>query len=69
MEFATAKEIMGHIGRVNEALNDVARAIEQISETEERRTFRKAFAETVVDVYEKLMVPIIRSHPALDPDK
>ena len=64
-----AQRIMLDIRGLSAALNKIAASIELIDTDAERKDYRRACAELMGDGYSKIMRPIIRQFPDLDPDK
>jgi len=60
---------MKRLVALNGPMNDVIEAIEQISNREERKLFRKEIAEIIAATYTKLTLPVAKQYPELDPLK
>lgn len=64
-----AKLILAARSGMSEPLQQLATAIEKIDDLDERKTFRRAFAEIVTTKYTDLELPIFRQFPSLTPDR
>lgn len=60
---------MFEIENLNQVTNRQAHLIELIEDESERKIFRRAIVTLFADVYDKLMLPVIREFPDLDPDQ
>jgi predicted nucleic acid-binding Zn-ribbon protein len=68
MEKEIAKKIMIELERLEDVMNDIAAIIEDISNEEEKKKFRREIADLMIRSFTKIMHPIIREHDELDPD-
>ena len=64
-----AQELMRSFMALGDSINAIAEKIENIEIEEDKKRFRKAISEIMGTLYIDLMLPIIREHPQLDPDK
>jgi hypothetical protein len=69
MDKSVAKPITDQALRVGDEMNRLAEAIEKIKNLEERKDFRKRFAEIAGLIYTDIMRPIMVKYPELDPDR
>ncbi len=69
MDKNLAKQLIQKLQDLDEPMGDVIDVIEQIPDEEEMRRFRGEIGDLIARVYTKLMVPILRQYPDLDPDK
>jgi hypothetical protein len=47
----------------------LAELVAEITDPNEKATFIQAVGDLMGDIYGKLMIPILRQYPDLDPDK
>jgi signal recognition particle GTPase len=64
-----AELLMKRLVALDVDLNGAMEVIEQISDDEELKRFRREIADLVAAIYTNLMVPVLRQYPELDPDK
>ena len=64
-----AELLMKSLVALNEPINNVMEAIEQISDVDEKKRFRKEIAEIVAVTYTNLTIPVVKQYPELDPLK
>ncbi len=64
-----AELLMKRLVALNGPFNGVIEAIEQISDQDEKRRFRKEIAEIIAITYTNLTVPVTKQYPELDPLK
>ncbi len=57
---------MKNLIALSEHTNSMIEAIEQISDIKERKRFRREISSVVIDIYWKLMMPIVEQHPEFD---
>lgn len=69
MDRNIAEKLMVEIESLNQVTNRQAHLIELISDENERKIFRRAIVTVMIDAYDKLMRPVIRQFPELDPDR
>lgn len=69
MDRKIAEKLMVEIESLNQVTNRQAHLIELISDENERKIFRRAIGTVMIDAYDKLMRPVIRQFPELDPDR
>jgi hypothetical protein len=69
MERATAERLMLIFRGLDAPFNEAAAVIETITDEATKKEFRRALGEVMGHTFTDLMVPIIRQHPDLDPDK
>jgi len=69
MEKEIAKKLVIELERLGNMMNDVALIIEEISDEEEKRKFRRGIGGLMGKLYTDIMYPIIREHPDFDPDR
>lgn len=62
-----AEEIMVHLRAIDAPMNAAIEAVERISDSDERRAMRKAFALAIGQIYSQLMVPVCKDFPDLLP--
>lgn len=60
--------ILDKLNGMHEAMEEVARAIEEIADESERNEMRRAIADLIGRSHTDLMAPISRQYPGLDPD-
>jgi hypothetical protein len=64
-----AEELINRMLEVGTAMNAVAAQIEQVDIDDQKITLRRGIADIMGLLYTDLMLPVIREHPELDPDK
>lgn len=70
MEKSTATEIMASIQRVNACLNDLGELVRGAALSEEEKfVLLSGVGHMVGEIFFKLMHPLIRQHPEVDPDR
>ena len=69
MEKEIAKKLVIELERLGNVMNDVALIIEEISDEEEKRKFRRGIAGLMGKLFTDILHHIIREHPDLDPDR
>ncbi len=69
MEKALANKVIQAALSIGEHLNRLADLSFRISNEAEQREFRKSLGEAMGILYTGIMMPIIKEHPDLDPDK
>jgi hypothetical protein len=69
MDKTVAKTISDRAARVGHELSHLAEAIESIENLEERKLFRRRFAEIAGLLYTDIVRPIVAKHPEFDPDR
>jgi len=69
MEKEIAKKLVIELERLGNMMNDVALIIEEISDEEEKRKFRRGIGGLMGKLYTDIMYHIIREHPHFDPDR
>ena len=66
MDIDVAELVIKKLVALNEPIQEVADAIDLVSDLEEKLHFRKQIGEVIVDIYLKLIVPIVDQYPHLD---
>ncbi len=69
MEKVIARKLVIELERLGNMMNDVALIIEEISDEQEKRKFRKGIAGVMGSLHTDIVHHIIREHPDLDPDR
>ena len=69
MQKETAKLLMECLLSFDAPLNKMTELINTLDTEEEIKEFRKAIGKIGLKIYSDLMMPIIRQHPELDPEK
>ena len=69
MDRNVARRIIARALRVGQEMNPLAEAIETIDDLEERRIFRRRFAEIAGLIYTEIVRPIVAAHAEFDPDR
>jgi len=60
---------MAIYSKLNASLNEATEVIASIHEQEEKKRLWRPVGEVMQSVWLDLMLPIVREHPDLDPDK
>ncbi len=69
MDRDVADLLMKRLVALNKPVNDVMEAIEQISDLNEKRRFRREIGEIVAVTYTNLTMPVAKQYPDLCPSK
>ena len=69
MERSVANELMSNVSRLDDALTLIEGSIEKISDEDERKRYKRELGIVMVEIYDKIMRPVIKEYPDLDPDK
>jgi hypothetical protein len=69
MEKQLATRLMGLLLELGKPLNEVAELIEQISDEDEKRIFRRGIGEMMGRMWTDLQFELVKQYPDLDPDK
>lgn len=69
MDKNLAEQLMKKLKELDAPFDDATDLVDEITDDAERLRFRKELGELAGNVYVKLMVPIFRQYPDLDPDK
>ena len=69
MKKEIAEQLMKDLLSLSEAMNNVVYQIDFIDEDNEKRVYLRAIGELMASSYTKLMLPLIKEYPDLDPDK
>jgi hypothetical protein len=64
-----ARDILAATEAVGKSLSDLNYAVRKIENAEDRRVLLHCVGDLMGDLYERIMRPIITTHPFLDPDK
>ena len=67
-ERVLAEQKMTILMQMSKPINILAADISELPDTDEQKLLRRPLGELMLLIYD-LMLPIIRSHPDLDPDK
>lgn len=68
MDHSTAQSLMAMYARIGAVLNEADTVIRTLPEAE-RSEHLRGLAETTMQIWFKLQLPIVREHRELDPDK
>lgn len=69
VERSVANELMSNVSRLDDALTLIEGSIEKISDEDERKRYKRELGIVMVEIYDKIMRPVIKEYPDLDPDK
>jgi hypothetical protein len=69
MEKAVAARLIEALVGLDAPINALDALSAEIPDMEERKSFRLALGNLMGQIYGDLMIPILRQHPDLDPDK
>jgi hypothetical protein len=69
MDRVAAERLMKIYGRLGHVLNEADPILRAIGDEDERKTHLRALGTMMSDVWLNLMLPIVREHPDLDPDR
>jgi hypothetical protein len=69
MEKALANKIIQCALSIGEQLNRLTDLSDNVGDETEQREFRRKLGEIMGILYTDIMMPIIKEHPDLDPDK
>ncbi|MEQ1739099.1 MAG: hypothetical protein ABL884_04260 [Methyloglobulus sp.] len=69
MKKEIAEQLMKDLLSLSEAMNNVVYQIDFIDEENKKRVYLRAISELMASSYTKLMLPLIKEYPDLDPDK
>ena len=69
MEKKVAVELIGALKNLDSEFKKISEITQKIQEENEKVKFRQNLGLIVGDIYTEMMIPILREHPELDPDK
>ena len=69
MDRSNAEDLMVALTRIGEMLNDADHVISGLPNGPEKEQSREGLADLMGTLWLRLMLPIVRDHPHLDPDK
>ena len=69
MEKPLASKFMEALVALDPPINELSLLVAEITDPDERRGYIQAVGDVMGHVYGKLMIPILRGYPDLDPDK
>lgn len=68
MDFETGKDLMDGAAQVNDHLGTLTTLVEEIGDPDLKVKIKRELGMVMAKVYTRIMAPVIREHPALDPD-
>jgi hypothetical protein len=68
MNLETGKELMNGAAEVNEHLGTLTTLVEAVEDEALRLKIKRELGFVIAKIYTRLMVPVLREHPQLDPD-
>lgn len=69
MEKPLAARLIEACVGLNTPIGKLDELVTEIADPDEKAAFVQALGAVMGDIYEKLMIPILRQYPDLDPDK
>ena len=69
MEQAIAAKVVEAALNLDKVFGALDAAIRAIPDEAERKTYLRALGTIILDVNEAIIRPVVRHHPALDPDR